>query len=73
MEVSFKFDLSFGWQQLRKLGYLTSFLGEELEYVGGLGGSRFGFGGAVRKTSVSSNHTQGAGSEIDDNEEMEMN
>ncbi|CAD6445462.1 9151f4ea-4b95-4e64-b869-987e8904c3ee [Sclerotinia trifoliorum] len=47
--------------------------GEELEYVGGLGGSRFGVGGMVRKTSVSSNHTQGVGSEVDDNEEMEMN
>ncbi|KAK6612046.1 Acyl-CoA-binding domain-containing protein 5 [Botrytis cinerea] len=46
--------------------------GEELEFVGGLGGSRFGVGG-VRKTSVSSTHTQGVGSEIDDNEEMEMN
>ncbi|KAJ8058077.1 hypothetical protein OCU04_012936 [Sclerotinia nivalis] len=47
--------------------------GEELEYVGGLGGSRFGVGGMVRKSSVSSNHTQGVGSEVDDNEEMEMN
>ncbi|APA09999.1 hypothetical protein SS1G_05726 [Sclerotinia sclerotiorum 1980 UF-70] len=47
--------------------------GEELEYVGGLGGSRFGVGGMVRKTSISSNHTQGVGSEVDDNEEMEMN
>lgn len=52
---------------------LTQSLGEELEYVGGLGGSRFGVGGMVRKTSVSSNHTQGVGSEVDDNEEMEMN
>ncbi|TGO33438.1 hypothetical protein BHYA_0246g00060 [Botrytis hyacinthi] len=47
--------------------------GEELEFVGGLGGSRFGVGGVVRKTSVSSTHTQGVGSEVDDNEEMEMN
>ncbi|TGO45466.1 hypothetical protein BOTNAR_0665g00030 [Botryotinia narcissicola] len=47
--------------------------GEELEFVGGIGGSRFGVGGVVRKTSVSSTHTQGVGSEVDDNEEMEMN
>ncbi|KAA8575475.1 hypothetical protein MFRU_002g00670 [Monilinia fructicola] len=47
--------------------------GEELEYVGGLGGSRFGVGGVVRKTSVSSTHTQGVGSEVDDNEDLEMN
>ncbi|ESZ98795.1 kelch domain-containing protein [Sclerotinia borealis F-4128] len=47
--------------------------GEELEYVGGLGGSRFGVGGVIRKMSVSSSHTQGVGSEVDDNEEMEMN
>ncbi|KAI9648778.1 hypothetical protein NHQ30_003418 [Ciborinia camelliae] len=47
--------------------------GEELEYVGGLGGSRFGVGGVARKTSVSSSHAQGVGSEVDDNEEMEMN
>merc|ERR1711964_39397 len=46
--------------------------GEELEYVGGLGGSRFGFGGVARKASVSSNQTQQLGSEIDENEEMEM-
>lgn len=47
-------------------------LGEELEFVGGLGGSRFGFGGMARKASVSSNQTQPLGSEVDDNEEMEM-
>jgi hypothetical protein len=47
-------------------------LGEELEYVGGLGGARFGVGGVTRKTSVSSSLTQGVGSEVDDNEEMEM-
>ncbi|KAH6711810.1 hypothetical protein DL95DRAFT_468728 [Leptodontidium sp. 2 PMI_412] len=47
--------------------------GEELEYVGGLGGSRFGFGGVARKASISSNQTQQLGSEIDENEEMEMN
>ncbi|PQE30077.1 kelch domain-containing protein [Rutstroemia sp. NJR-2017a WRK4] len=46
--------------------------GEELEYVGGLGGARFGVGGVTRKTSVSSSLTQGVGSEVDDNEEMEM-
>ena len=47
-------------------------LGEELEFVGGLGGSRFGFGGMARKASVSSNQTQPLGSEVDENEEMEM-
>lgn len=46
--------------------------GDELEYVGGLGGSRFGVGGVVRKASISSNQTQALGSEIDENEEMEM-
>lgn len=46
--------------------------GEELEFVGGLGGSRFGFGGMARKASVSSNQTQPLGSEVDENEEMEM-
>ncbi|TVY38516.1 Acyl-CoA-binding domain-containing protein [Lachnellula subtilissima] len=46
--------------------------GEELEYVGGLGGSRFGFGGVARKASVSSNQTLPTGSEADENEEMEM-
>ncbi|PQE08544.1 kelch domain-containing protein [Rutstroemia sp. NJR-2017a BBW] len=46
--------------------------GEELEYVGGLGGARFGVGGVTRKTSVSSSLTRGVGSEVDDNEEMEM-
>jgi len=46
--------------------------GEELEYVGGLGGSRFGFGGVTRKASISSNQTQPLGSEADENEEMEM-
>lgn len=45
--------------------------GEELEYVGGLSGSRFGFGGVARKASVSSERTQQMGSE-DENEEMEM-
>lgn len=43
-----------------------------MEYVGGLGGSRFGFGGALRKASMSSNHTQQLGSDVDENEEMEM-
>ncbi|TAQ86382.1 hypothetical protein B7494_g5302 [Chlorociboria aeruginascens] len=43
---------------------------EELEFVGGLGGSRFGVGGVTRKASVSSN--QPLGSEADENEEMEM-
>jgi len=47
-------------------------IGEELEYVGGLGGSRFGFGGVTRKASISSNQTQPLGSEVDENEEMEM-
>ncbi|XMA18243.1 hypothetical protein WAI453_011034 [Rhynchosporium graminicola] len=49
--------------------------GEELEFVGGLGGSRFGFGGVARKASVSSNQTQQMGSDGDENEneEMEMN
>ncbi|EHL01133.1 hypothetical protein M7I_2824 [Glarea lozoyensis 74030] len=46
--------------------------GEELEYVGGLGGARFGFGGATRKASISSNQTQHLGSETDENEEMEI-
>ncbi|TVY89522.1 Acyl-CoA-binding domain-containing protein [Lachnellula willkommii] len=46
--------------------------GEELEYVGGLGGSRFGVGGVTRKASVSSNQTLPTGSEADENEEMEM-
>lgn len=46
--------------------------GDELEYVGGLGGSRFGFGGVTRKASISSNQTQQMGSEVDENEEMEM-
>ncbi|PBP25935.1 kelch domain-containing protein [Diplocarpon rosae] len=46
--------------------------GDELEAVGGLGGGRFGFGGVARKTSVSSNHTQPLGSDVDENEEMEM-
>lgn len=46
--------------------------GEELEYVGGLGGSRFGFGGVARKASISSNQTAPLGSEADENEEMEM-
>lgn len=45
--------------------------GEELEFVGGLGGSRFGFGGVTRKASIGSNQTQQMGSE-DENEEMEM-
>ncbi|CAG8971428.1 hypothetical protein HYALB_00002010 [Hymenoscyphus albidus] len=45
--------------------------GEELEYVGGLGGARFGFGGSSRKASIGSNQTQIVGSD-DDNEEMEM-
>ena len=51
---------------------LTYSLGDELEFVGGLGGSRFGFGGATRKTSISSNQTQQLDSETDENEEMEM-
>ncbi len=52
---------------------LTFIAGDELEYVGGLGGSRFGFGGGmVRKASISSNQTQQLGSEADENEEMEM-
>ncbi|RDW87788.1 hypothetical protein BP5796_03482 [Coleophoma crateriformis] len=46
--------------------------GDELEYVGGLGGARFGYGGAARKASISSNQTQQLGSEIDDDEGMEM-
>ncbi|KAL3425110.1 kelch domain-containing protein [Phlyctema vagabunda] len=46
--------------------------GEELEYVGGLGGSRFGVGGFARKASMSSNHTQHLGSEVDEDEGMEM-
>jgi hypothetical protein len=46
--------------------------GDELEYVGGLGGSRFGYGGVARKASISSNQTQQMGSEVDENEEMEM-
>ena len=41
--------------------------------MGGLGGTRFGFGGAARKASISSNQTQQMGSEADENEEMEMN
>jgi len=48
------------------------YTGEELEFVGGLGGSRFGFGGAARKESISSVQTQAVGSEVDENEEMEM-
>lgn len=52
--------------------YSNLYLGDELEYVGGLGGSRFGFGGIVRKASISSNQTQQLGSEVDENEEMEM-
>lgn len=50
----------------------TYLLGEELEYVGGLGGSRFGFGGSARKASLDSNQTQTLDSETDENEEMEM-
>ncbi|RDL42379.1 uncharacterized protein BP5553_02358 [Venustampulla echinocandica] len=46
--------------------------GDELEYVGGLGGARFGFGGMTRKASISSNQTHHLGSETDENEEMEM-
>ncbi|CAL3973718.1 hypothetical protein PZA11_005873 [Diplocarpon coronariae] len=46
--------------------------GDELEAVGGLGGGRFGFGGVARKASVSSNHTQQLGSDVDENEEMEL-
>jgi hypothetical protein len=48
--------------------------GEELEVVGGLGGSRFGVGGSSRKESMSSNHTQQPGeSEVEDEDEgMEM-
>ncbi|KAG9235964.1 hypothetical protein BJ875DRAFT_457728 [Amylocarpus encephaloides] len=46
--------------------------GEELEYVGGLGGARFGFGGATRKASIGSYSTQHIESETDENEEMEM-
>ncbi|RKF74783.1 hypothetical protein GcC1_082018 [Golovinomyces cichoracearum] len=46
--------------------------GEELEFVGGLGGSRFGFGGGItRKESTSSSHTQTLGSD-DENEDMEL-
>ncbi|KAH8813334.1 hypothetical protein F5884DRAFT_820924 [Xylogone sp. PMI_703] len=46
--------------------------GEELEYVGGLGGTQFGVGGTIRKSSISSSHTQQL-SEVDDDEGMEMN
>ncbi|RKF65736.1 putative kelch repeat protein [Erysiphe neolycopersici] len=46
--------------------------GEELEFVGGLGGNRFGFGGEMsRKVSTSSNHTQVVESD-DENEDMEL-
>ncbi|EPQ63634.1 Bgt-4848 [Blumeria graminis f. sp. tritici] len=45
--------------------------GLELEYVGGLGGSRFGAGGVRHKESTGSNQTQGNGSD-DENEGMEM-
>jgi len=60
---------------LHEIFLLTSFLcriGDELEFVGGLGGSRFGFGGVTRKASMSSTTTQALGSELDENEEMEM-
>lgn len=40
--------------------------------MGGLGGTQFGVGGAERKTSISSSHTQQL-SEADDDEGMEMN
>lgn len=43
-----------------------------MEFVGGLGGSRFGYGGVSRKASVGSNHTQTLGSEVDENEDMEI-
>ena len=46
--------------------------GEELEFVGGLGGARFGVGGVARKESVSSSRSQLLGSDGDENEEMEM-
>jgi hypothetical protein len=46
--------------------------GEELEVVGGLGGGRFGVGGA-RKASISSNQTQQLNdSEADEDDGMEM-
>ncbi|KAI0996466.1 hypothetical protein K3495_g11715 [Podosphaera aphanis] len=45
--------------------------GDELEIVGGLGGSRFGFGGVSRKESMSSNQTQVIASD-EENEEMEI-
>jgi len=54
------------------VNFLCFFLGDELEYVGGLGGNRYGYGGMARKASIGSNHTQALGSEVDDNEEMEI-
>ena len=58
---------------LSYLNISNTFTGEELEFVGGLGGTRFGYGGVARKSSMSSNQTQAPGSDIDENEEMEMN
>ncbi|KAK1968206.1 kelch domain-containing protein [Colletotrichum sublineola] len=48
--------------------------GDELEYVDGLAGSRFGDGCSIvsRKESVGSNHTQLLDSEADDEDGMEM-
>ena len=48
--------------------------GDELEYVGGLGGGRFGDGSglASRKESISSVHTQLLESEADEDDGMEM-
>lgn len=48
--------------------------GDELEYVGGLAGTRFGDGCSIvsRKESISSNHTQLLDSEADDEDGMEM-
>jgi hypothetical protein len=49
--------------------------GDELEFVDGLEGGRFGDGCSIstRKESMSSNHTHLAESELDDDEGMEMN
>lgn len=46
--------------------------GDELEMIGGLGGSAFGVGGMARRVSVSSTRSAMADSEVEDNEEMEL-
>ena len=45
-----------------------------MEFVGGLGGARFGYGGVSRKVSSSRNQPAltDAASDAEDNEEMEM-